>query len=102
MSKRRQSDSGGAGFAIIVFLALLWWLRWLILAAALFALVVIVTRWLVRGYAEHRAAEQGRLQAMRQRAEIQNAQVVRGDPHGFYGQYPLPDPELIPRWYKAR
>jgi hypothetical protein len=86
MSKRRQSDSGGAGFAIIVFLALLWWLRWLILAGAVITLVVIVTRWSVRSYAEHRAAEQGRLQAVRHRAEIQNAQVLRGDPHGFYGQ----------------
>lgn len=87
--------------AIIVFLALLWWLRWFIVAGAVIAVLVIVVRRLLRSYAVRRRAEGDRLQAMRQRAEIQNAQVLRGDPHGFYGQYPLPDQELIPRWYKA-
>ncbi|OBK86370.1 ABC transporter ATP-binding protein [Mycolicibacter sinensis] len=100
MGKRKQSSSDGTGFAILVFIGLLWWLRWVILAAVVIALAVIVTRWLTRRYAAHRAAEQARLREIRQRAELQNAQVLRGDPHGFYGQYPLPDRELIPRWYR--
>ncbi|MGB3892996.1 hypothetical protein [Mycolicibacter sinensis] len=100
MAKGKQSGSSGTGLAILVVIAVLWWLRWLILAGAVIALAVIVTRWSVGLYAAHRAAEQARLRDIRQRAEIQNAQVLRGDPHGFYGQYPLPDRELIPRWYR--
>lgn len=101
MRSRKQSDSGGAGFAILLFIALLWWLRWLILAGAVIALLVIVTRRLMRSYTAYRAAEASRRSEIRQRADVQNAQVLRGDPHGFFGQYPLPDPELIPRWYRA-
>ncbi|MDD7811552.1 hypothetical protein PP713_03115 [Mycobacterium sp. CSUR Q5927] len=101
MAKGKQSGSGGTGLAILVLIAVLWWLRWVILASAVIALMVIATRWLMRSYTTHRAAEQARLREIRQRAEFQNAQVLRGDPHGFYGQYPLPDRELIPRWYKA-
>lgn len=101
MSRSKRPDDGGRGLAIIVLLALLWWLRWLIVTGAVIAVVVIVTRRLIRSYAAHRAAEQARLREIRQRAEFQNAQVLRGDPHGFYGQYPLPDRELIPRWYRA-
>ncbi|GFG72212.1 hypothetical protein MSEN_39320 [Mycolicibacter senuensis] len=89
-------------FAVILVLALLWWLRWVILAGVVITVAVLVTRRLMRSYAEHRAAELGRLQAIRHRAELQNAQVLRGDPQGFYGQYPLPHPELIPRWYRPR
>ncbi|OBY31822.1 hypothetical protein [Mycolicibacter kumamotonensis] len=100
MGKRKQSGSGGTGLAILVVIAVLWWLRWVIVACAAIAAAVFVMRWLMRRYAAHRAAEQHRLHEIRQRAEIQNAQVLRGDPHGFYGQYPLPDPELIPRWYR--
>lgn len=102
MSTSRGSQSGRSVFAIIVVLALLWWLRWVILAGAVITLAVLATRRLLRSYAAHRDAERHRLQAIRHRAELQNAQVLRGDPHGFYGQYPLPDPELIPRWYRAR
>ncbi len=101
MGKRKQSGSTGTGLAILLFIALLWWLRWLILAGAVVALLVVVTRRLMRSYAAYRAAELNRLREIRQRADVQNAQVLRGDPHGFFGQYPLPDPELIPRWYRA-
>ncbi|WP_046301528.1 hypothetical protein [Mycobacterium sp. UM_Kg27] len=101
MGNRKQSASGGSAFAVLFVLALLWWLRWLILAGAVITLAVFVTRWLVRSYAAHRATELNRLREIRQRADVQNAQVLRGDPHGFFGQYPLPDPELIPRWYRA-
>lgn len=101
MSKSRGSQGDGALFALLVVLALLWWLRYVILAAAAVAALVFVIRWLIQAYAAHRAAEQDRHDALRLRAEVQNAQVLRGDPHGFYGQYPLPDPELIPRWYRA-
>ncbi|WP_409428277.1 hypothetical protein [Mycobacterium sp. SMC-11] len=101
MGNRKQSGSTGTGLAILLFIALLWWLRWLILAGAVVALLVVVTRRLIRSYAAHRAAELNRLREIRQRADVQNAQVLRGDPHGFFGQYPLPDPELIPRWYRA-
>lgn len=100
MGSRKQSGSGGTAFAILLVIALLWWLRWVILAGAVITALVIVTRWLWRRHAAHRAAEFTRLREIRQRAEFQNAQVLRGDPRGFYGQYPLPDPELIPRWYK--
>lgn len=100
MSGSSGSGGGGSVFAVLLLLALLWWLRWLILAGAVITAAAIVTRWLMRSYAEHRAAEQSRLQAIRHRAEMQNAQVLRGDPRGFFGQYPLPDPELIPRWYR--
>ncbi|OBK89036.1 hypothetical protein A5649_01300 [Mycolicibacter heraklionensis] len=101
MGKRKQPGSTGTGLAILLFIALLWWLRWLILAGAVVALLVVVTRRLMSSYAAHRAAELNRLREIRQRADVQNAQVLRGDPHGFFGQYPLPDPELIPRWYRA-
>jgi len=101
MGNRKQSGSNGAGFGVLVFIAVLWWLRWLILAGAVITLLVIVTRRLMRNHAAYRAAELNRLHEIRQRAEFQNAQVLRGDPHGFFGQYPLPDPELIPRWYRA-
>ncbi|MGV0747571.1 hypothetical protein [Mycolicibacter minnesotensis] len=101
MGKRKQSGSTGTGLAILLFIALLWWLRWLILAGAVVALLVVVTRRLMSSYDAHRAAELSRLREIRQRADVQNAQVLRGDPHGFFGQYPLPDPELIPRWYRA-
>ncbi|OBG40430.1 hypothetical protein [Mycolicibacter heraklionensis] len=101
MGNRQQSASNGTGFAILVFIALLWLLRWLILAGVVVALVVVVTRRLMRSYAAHRTAERNRLREIGQRADVQNAQVLRGDPHGFFGQYPLPDPELIPRWYRA-
>ncbi|MGB3285760.1 MULTISPECIES: hypothetical protein [Mycobacteriaceae] len=101
MSTSSGSQSGRSVFAVILVLALLWWLRWVILAGVVITLAVIVARWLLRSYAEHRAAELARLQAIRHRAEIQNAQVLRGDPQGFYGRYPLPDPELIPRWYRV-
>lgn len=101
MGKRKQSNADGAGLVILVFIAVLWWLRWLILAGAVITLLVIATRLLARTYLAHRAARLDRLHALRQRAEFQNAQVLRGDPHGFYGQYPLPDPVLIPRWYRA-
>ncbi|ULP48247.1 hypothetical protein [Mycolicibacter virginiensis] len=101
MGNRKQSGSNGTGFAILVFIALLWWLRWLILAGAVITLLVIVTRRLMRSYTAYRAAEWTRLSEIRQRADVQNAQVLRGDPRGFFGQYPLPDPELIPRWYRA-
>lgn len=102
MSQNRN-QSGGAGAAVILIcavLAILWWLRWIILAAAVIAGVVIATRWALRTYAQHRDAELARLAAIRHRAEIENAQVLRGDPAGFFGQYPLPGPELIPRWYR--
>lgn len=101
MGKRRQSNSDGAGLVILVLIAVLWWLRWVILTAAVIALVVVLARWSVRLYHAHCSAERARLREIRQRADIQNAQVLRGDPHGFYGRYPLPDPELIPRWYRA-
>lgn len=104
MSRNRgQSDgSGGSFIAVLVIVAVLWWLRWIIVAALVTTAVVLASRWFLRRYSQHRAAELARLDEIRQRAETQNAQVLRGDPHGFYGQYPLPDPELIPRWYKAR
>ena len=102
MSKRRRSDTDGKSVAILLLLVLVWWLRWLILTGAVIALLVFVTRRLVRSYLVHRANRLDRLREIGQRAEIQNAQVLRGDPRGFYGQYPLPDPELIPRWYKTR
>lgn len=101
MSKSGGSEGDGAAFAVIVVLALLWWLRWIILTAAVIWATVWITRWFLRRHARCRAAEQARADALRHRAEVQNAQVLRGDPHGFYGQYPLPHPELIPRWYKA-
>lgn len=101
MGNRKQSGSNGTGFAILVFIALLWWLRWLILAGAVITLLVIVTRRLMRSYTAYRAAEWTRLSEIRRRADVQNAQVLRGDPRGFFGQYPLPDPELIPRWYRS-
>lgn len=101
MGNRKQSGGNGTGFAILVVIALLWWLRWLILAGAVIALAVWVTRRLMRSYNAYRAAELKRLAEIRWRADVQNAQVLRGDPHGFFGQYPLPDPELIPRWYRA-
>ncbi|MEB3021456.1 hypothetical protein [[Mycobacterium] crassicus] len=101
MGNRKQSDSDGTGLGILLFLGLLWWLRWLILAGVVITLLVIAARRLLRWYAARRAAELKLLREIRQRAELQNAQVLRGDPHGFYGRYPLPDPDLIPRWYKA-
>lgn len=102
MSRRRQSnDNAGAGFGLLLIIALLWWLRWFILAAVVITLLVLVTQRLMRAHAQHRATESARVAAIRQRAEIENAQVLRGDPRGFFGQYPLPDPELIPRWYRA-
>ncbi|WP_024440958.1 hypothetical protein [Mycobacterium sp. UM_WGJ] len=101
MGNRKQSGSNGTGFAILLFIVLLWWLRWLVLAAGVITLAVIVTRRLMRSYTAYRAAEVSRLREIRRRADVQNAQVLRGDPHGFFGHYPLPDPELIPRWYKA-
>lgn len=101
MGNRQQSASNGTGFAILLFIVLLWWLRWLILAGAVITVLVVVTRRVLRSYTAYRAAELSRLGSIRQRADVQNAQVLRGDPHGFFGQYPLPDPELIPRWYRA-
>mgnify|MGYP001126290306 CR=1 FL=1 len=101
MGNRQRSASSGTGFGILLFIVLLWWLRWLILAGAVITVLVIVTRRVLRSYAAYRAAEVSRLSEIRQRADIQNAQVLRGDPHGFFGQHPLPDPELIPRWYRA-
>lgn len=98
---RSQSDSGGsAWFAILVVIALLWWLRWAILAGLLITGAVLATRWLLRRQAAHRATEAAHLNAIRTRAEIENSQVLRGDPAGFFGQYGLPDPELIPEWYR--
>ncbi|HTM85657.1 MAG TPA: hypothetical protein VL179_12305 [Mycobacterium sp.] len=97
-----SSDTGGSVlFAILIVIAVLWWLRWVILTGLAVSGVVFGTRWLLRRQAGRRAGEQARVDAVRQRAETQNAQVLRGDPHGFFGQYPLPDPELIPRWYQA-
>lgn len=87
--------------AILVVVAVLWWLRWIILVALAVTVIVVITRWFGRRQARHRAAERARLDAIRNRAEIENAQVLRGDPAGFFGQYPLPDPELIPAWYKS-
>jgi len=100
MASRNQSGGAGAGFAVLLLIALLWWLRWLILAGVVVTVVVLIARRLIRSYAAYRAAELNRLSEVRQRAELQNAQVLRGDPRGFFGQYPLPDSELIPRWYK--
>ncbi|OHV03806.1 hypothetical protein [Mycobacterium talmoniae] len=99
MSSRRDG-SGTAAFGVLLIVAILWWLRWFILAAVVITVVVLTTRWVLREYAKHRDAERARLDAIRRRAEIENAQVLRGDPAGFFGQYPLPDPELIPRWYR--
>lgn len=103
MSRNRyRSDGSGASLlAILVVVAVLWWLRWIILVALIGTVIAVSARWLLRRQARHRAAERVRLDAIRNRAEIQNAQVVRGDPAGFFGQYPLPDPELIPAWYKS-
>jgi uncharacterized membrane protein len=100
---RNSSDAEGSGavFGVLFILAILWWLRWIILAAVLVTVVVWLTRLVVRHYQEHRDADQARLAAIRRRAEIQNAQVRRGDPAGFFGRYPVPDRELIPTWYKA-
>lgn len=100
MSQNRNQSGGGAAFAILLFIAILWWLRWFILAAIVITVVVIVTRWALHTYAQHRAAEWARVAAIRHRAEIENAQVLRGDPAGFFGHYPPPDRELIPRWYR--
>lgn len=100
--KGSQSDSeGSVWFVIVVVIAVLWWLRWIILAGLVISGAVLGARWLLRRLAQRRAADYARAEALRQRSEIQNAQVLRGDPHGFFGQYPLPDPELIPRWYRA-
>lgn len=97
-----SSGQSGAGlFAVVVVLALLWWLRWVILAVLIIAGIGYATRWFVRWHAQQLAAERARIDAIRQRAELQNEQVLRGDPAGFFGQYPLPDPDLIPRWYKT-
>ncbi|MEO8815310.1 MAG: hypothetical protein ABI307_15335 [Mycobacterium sp.] len=102
MSSRRssQSDGGGALFGIFMVIALLWWLRWIILAVLFGTAIVFAARWFLRWHAELRATELARNTALRQRAETENAQVLRGDPAGFFGRYPLPDPELIPRWFK--
>ena len=51
MSRNRGSNGGGAAFAALLFVALLWWLRWVILAGAVITLAVLVTRRLIRGYA---------------------------------------------------
>ncbi|MGH3561941.1 MAG: hypothetical protein ACRDTN_09130 [Mycobacterium sp.] len=97
---RSQSDGSGASFiGVLIVVAVLWWLRWIILAALIIAAVVITTRWFLRRQAQRREAELARLDAIRKRADIQHAQILRGDPAGFFGQYPLPDPELIPAWY---
>lgn len=104
MGARRSSSSdagGGVLFAIFLVIALLWWLRWVILAGLVIAGIVYATRWFLRWQEQQRAAEQARIDALRKRAEIQNEQVLRGDPAGFFGAYPLPDPELIPQWYKT-
>ena len=59
-------------------------------------------RWLVLRYLAHLAAERARLDGLRRRATIQDSQVLRGDPAGFFGEFPLPDPELIPAWYRQQ
>lgn len=104
MSSRRrggQSPGGGsAAFGVLFIIAILWWLRWFILAAAVIALLILVTRWLVRVHAQRSAIERGRLEAVRRRCDTQNTQVLNGNPAGFFGEYPLPDPELIPAWYR--
>lgn len=97
----RPDNEGSVLFAILVVIAVLWWLRWIILAGLVISGAVLGTRWLLRRRAQWRTAENARADALRRRAELENVQVLRGDPHGFFGQYPLPDPELIPRWYKA-
>jgi hypothetical protein len=101
MSRSRdQSDGAGATIVGILFIcALLWWLRWIILAGLLVTGVVVTTRWFLRRQAQRRNAEFARVDAISKRADIQHAQILRGDPVGFFGQYPLPDPELIPAWY---
>ncbi|HET9874977.1 MAG TPA: hypothetical protein VFQ37_04335 [Mycobacterium sp.] len=101
MSRNRNRPDGlSASFIGIVFVvAVLWWLRWIILAVLVTTAVVLATRWFLRWQAQRHAAELARLDAIRQRAELQNDQVLRGDPAGFFGQYPVPDPELIPAWY---
>lgn len=85
--------------AILFVVAILWWLRWFILATAVITVVVLLIRWAWRTDVRHRAAEEQRLAAIRRRADIQNDQILRGDPAGFFGAHPLPDPELIPAWY---
>lgn len=100
-SRSDNQSGGGASFAILVLIAVLWWLRWIILAGLVITGAVLGTRWLLHRHAQLQAAKFARVAALRQRAEIQNAQVLRGDPRGFFGQYPLPDRELIPRWYRA-
>lgn len=89
-------------FVFLVIGVVLWCLRWVIVAVVVIAVLVVVARQLLRVYTAHRADELARRTAIRQRAELQNAQVLRGDPRGFFGQYPLPDTELIPRWYRDR
>ena len=104
MSARRSSQSdagGGVLFAIFLVFALLWWLRWVILAGLIITGIVYATRWFMRRQAQRQAVEQARIDAIRKRAVVQNEQVLRGDPAGFFGAYPLPDPELIPQWYKT-
>jgi hypothetical protein len=97
---RSQSDGAGAGlFGVAFVFAILWWLRWIILVALVITVVVVITRWVLRKHAEALAAEQARHDAISRRADLQHAQVLRGDPAGFFGGYPLPDRELIPSWY---
>ncbi|MBS9535505.1 hypothetical protein KIH27_18120 [Mycobacterium sp. M1] len=97
----RESGAGGGFFAVFLLLALLWWLRWVILAGLVMTALWFAVRWLVRRQRQHRAAEHDRIDAIRRRAITENYQVLHGDPAGFFGQYPLPDPDLIPRWYRS-
>jgi hypothetical protein len=97
---RSQSDGDGASVIGILFvLGILWWLRWIILAALVITGVVVLTRWFLRRQSQRRDAEWVRIDAIKKRADVQNAQILRGDPAGFFGHYPLPERELIPAWY---
>ncbi|MEB3070058.1 hypothetical protein [[Mycobacterium] vasticus] len=100
MSNRKKPDNDLAGFALLVFVAVLWWLRWVILACLVIFGVGWLIGWVIQRWLQARDAEHARLDALRQRADLENAMVLRGDPRGFFGHYELPDPELIPRWYR--
>lgn len=73
---------------ILVAVAVIWLLRWFILAAAAVGVLVRLVVWIVRGYRADRARLRATRDAVASRADEQHGWTSVGDERGTYGQYP--------------
>jgi hypothetical protein len=81
----------GAVFGISLVLIVLWMLKWWIIGALSVYLFFRAVGYLERRNARLRATQAAANALLIERADAEHELTMRGDPRGWYGQYPVPN-----------